>query len=167
MWGNWNKSAIARWHRCKLLRNVYLHQSYPTGKWNGKPTYAIRLHTTDIITIKPDGWTVLSTGGWSSQVTCARLNTFGFNVSRAYNNMYITFPELGTFLFKDGMEVVRWFGLPFYDGMMMAPVDVKEEHRAYRRELYQRNKQYKQELEKLGARFAEIRLKEEAPQEKR
>ena len=39
-------------------------------------TVAIRLHTTDVVTFKTDGTTVLNSGGWQTSTTKSRINTY-------------------------------------------------------------------------------------------
>lgn len=46
---------------------------------------ALMLHTTDIITWKPDGTTVIDSGGWKTATTKARLNDYlpdGFRINQ-------------------------------------------------------------------------------------
>lgn len=54
----------------KLANNTYLVP-------RGADAYAVRLHSTDIITIHRDGTFTLNTGGWDTVITKDRLNSFG------------------------------------------------------------------------------------------
>ena len=56
--------------RRKLANNTYLYERMGTD-------YAIRLHSTDIITLHADGTYTLNTGGWDTVTTKARLNDLG------------------------------------------------------------------------------------------
>jgi len=56
----------------KRLANNTVEITDPDG------TRRIRLHRTDILTFRPDGSIVVDTGGWDTQTTRDRLNTYGY-----------------------------------------------------------------------------------------
>jgi hypothetical protein len=56
--------------RRKLQNNTYLH-----ARSNGD--YAVRLHSTDVVTIHADGTYSLNTGGWETVTTKDRINNYG------------------------------------------------------------------------------------------
>lgn len=67
----------------------------------------IRLHSTDIVTTKPDGKIVLNSGGWKSVTTKARINCYlpeGYRLYQEKGSWYVN-------------------GVPFVDGMTL-PDDV-------------------------------------------
>lgn len=43
----------------------------------GKPSFAVQLHSTDILTFRPDGAVVYNTGGWETLTTKDRMNGYG------------------------------------------------------------------------------------------
>jgi len=53
----------------KIANNTYLCRRQDGA-------VAVRLHATDILTFRPDGSVVLTTGGWRSVTTKARLNAY-------------------------------------------------------------------------------------------
>lgn len=58
--------------RRKLANNTYLERiDDPNG---GRPSYAVRLHRTNVVTYHPDGSIVLDSGGWQTVTTKARMN---------------------------------------------------------------------------------------------
>lgn len=62
---------------------------------------AIRLHSTDVITFKPNGDKVLSSGGWRTATTKDRINNFGgVRMYQTNGNWYI-----GDVKFQDGMTI--------------------------------------------------------------
>lgn len=61
----------------KLANNTYLERR--------GDNIALRLHSTDIITFQPDGIVLVTTGGWKTVTTKARLNEYlphGFGISQ-------------------------------------------------------------------------------------
>lgn len=58
--------------RKKLCNHTYLVRRGVEGTVE----VAIQLHSTDVITFKPNGDTVLCTGGWNSNTTWDRINSF-------------------------------------------------------------------------------------------
>jgi hypothetical protein len=60
----------ARNGRRKLDNNTYLESAFGTD-------YAVRLHSTRVVTIHADGTYTLGTGGWSTVTTKARINEYG------------------------------------------------------------------------------------------
>ena len=59
-------------NRVKLCNNTYLVRRGVEGTTE----VAVLLHSTDVITFKPNGDTVLCTGGWNSSTTWNRINSF-------------------------------------------------------------------------------------------
>lgn len=54
----------------KLANNTYLER-------RDGDTIAVRLHETDVVTFRPNGDTVLNSGGWRTLTTKDRINEFG------------------------------------------------------------------------------------------
>lgn len=82
--------------RCCNSRKIDNH-TYLERRDNG---IAIRLHNTDIITFKPNGDTVLNTGGWRTVTTKQRMCDNGFDVSQVNGIWY-----MGDHIFKDGITI--------------------------------------------------------------
>lgn len=59
----------ARQGRRKLANNTYLEER-PEG-------YAVRLHGTDVVTLRPDGSAILNSDGWRTVTTKDRMNAYG------------------------------------------------------------------------------------------
>ncbi len=57
-------------HRRKVANNTYVERHPSTDG----DTFALRLHATDVVRWLPNGDTVLSTGGWYTVTTKARIN---------------------------------------------------------------------------------------------
>ena len=69
------KKALAyldKKNRKKLCNNTYLVRRGVEGRTE----IAVQLHSTDVITFKPNGDTVLCSGGWNTVTTWDRINTF-------------------------------------------------------------------------------------------
>jgi len=64
------KVARSRSGYAKLMANTYIHATAGNA-------YAVRYHSTDIITIRDDGTYSLSTGGWNTVTTWRRINEYG------------------------------------------------------------------------------------------
>lgn len=137
-WKGCHQPSIKRYGRVKLENNTYLYK-------DTDDSYYIKLHWTRILTWTTTGRMIIQTGGWSdSQLTHQRLSYYsGYPCGRAYNNAYINIPDLGTFDLVDGMEIIPFFGLVMVDGKVPEAVDMDEERKRYRRELYKKNKDLK------------------------
>lgn len=73
-----NMMSRARQGRLKLANNTYLEErpgSIP--ELAGRPDYAIRLHGTDVVTLRSDGSAILNSDGWRTVTTKDRMNTYG------------------------------------------------------------------------------------------
>lgn len=69
------KTALAylgKKNRKKLCNNTYLVRR----GIEGRTEVAVQLHSTDVITFKPNGDTVLCSGGWDTKTTWDRINSF-------------------------------------------------------------------------------------------
>lgn len=82
----------------RIGHNTTLGVRYDTAV----PSYAIRYHETDIVTIRPDGTYVLSSGGWHTPTTKQRINAM--SPTWVYQHAYGWFLKDGT-SFYDGMTV--------------------------------------------------------------
>lgn len=65
----------------------------------------VRLHSTDIVAFRPDGSSVISTGGWQTYLTRDRLNRMGFSVSMGGGVPTINTEMHGPLPFVDGMTM--------------------------------------------------------------
>lgn len=66
----------------------------------------VRLHATNVVTVKANGRVILNTGGWHTPTTRNRINTFapaGFQIYTRDGLSYVTTPA-GTFPHVDGAE---------------------------------------------------------------
>mgnify|MGYP003344650536 CR=1 FL=1 len=64
------------WESQKLANNTYLTRRPGSGDYESQFIYAVRLHATDILTCWPDGTVSVSSGGWKTVTTKARINEF-------------------------------------------------------------------------------------------
>jgi len=83
----------------KLANNTYLMRQ--------NDDIVVRLHETNIITFKPDGKVVLSSGGWLTPTTKNRLNDYaGVNVYQDKGQWYIgSWDQKDNPLFHDGVTI--------------------------------------------------------------
>ena len=88
---------IAQTRKRKLANNTYLNCDH------APESYAIRLHSTDVVTFKKDGRIVLDSGGYQTMTTKDRLNTYA--PARVYQD--------------NGVWYVN--GEPFADGFTIHP----------------------------------------------
>lgn len=58
----------------KLAKHTYLCRYKLRG--DEQYTYTVRYHLTDVLTCKPDGTVVVTTGGWETVTTKARINDY-------------------------------------------------------------------------------------------
>jgi hypothetical protein len=69
----------------------------------------LRLHTTDVITFRPDGALVLNSGGWSTVTTKQRINAVirahGWNVYAEARVWYVAHRSGATFKFREGFVI--------------------------------------------------------------
>ena len=79
----------------KLLKNNTLEINYADN------TVGIRLHQTDIITIKPNGNQILNSGGWKTPTTKERINYY--SNARIYQEKGVWY--IGECMFYDGIEI--------------------------------------------------------------
>ena len=87
----------------KIGHNTYLHPVYETAV----PSYAIRYHDTDIVTIRPDNTYVLNSGGYRTVTTKQRIASLAPGCLYQKNNIWL----LGGFASDDGKTY------EFYDGI--------------------------------------------------
>jgi hypothetical protein len=68
----------ARNGRRKLGNNTYLEERRFPGVHDASciPSYAVRLHDTDVVTLHPDGSQTLNSGGWRTVTTKDRINAY-------------------------------------------------------------------------------------------
>lgn len=71
------------------------------------PSIAVQYHTTDVVTLHPDGSVTLKSGGWQSVTTKKRMNDF----SSAY-----VFQDKGVWYARTH----RGTRIPYYDGMRIS-----------------------------------------------
>lgn len=64
----------------RLARNTYLRDNV-TVCGAIEPAYAVRLHSTDIVTFLANGSVILNSGGWQTPTTRNRFARCGFQVS--------------------------------------------------------------------------------------
>ena len=89
------KEKLGNRTRRKLENNTYLEL-----RDNGD--IAVKLHATDVVTYKPNGDTVLNTGGWHTVTTRDRINKYSnANISQKQGVWYVD--NIATF--ADGMIV--------------------------------------------------------------
>lgn len=87
----------------KIANNTYLRR-------RGPDRIAVMLHSTDVYTIRQDGWVVLSTGGWDSLTTRQRINAalpmpWGVGSHRVKGDSWL-------YLFSHGYPI-----MPFANGL--------------------------------------------------
>jgi hypothetical protein len=92
-------STLARRAIRKIAHNTHLHRI-------DADTIAVRLHSTDVLTLHRDGRAVLSSGGWRTVTTKERLNRYA--PCRVYQQRGEWFIQ------HDGRTV------SFYDGLTLA-----------------------------------------------
>lgn len=91
--------------RRKLANNTYAHR-------NADGSIAIQLHSTDILTFHPDGRTVVTSGGWQTSTTKARLNDYmphGLGISQRGGIWYWSGGEV----FQDGATIGARGGITY------------------------------------------------------
>ena len=76
----------------KIANNTYLERR--------GDDIALRLHSTDIVTFKPNGDKVLNSGGWHTHTTKARINDAGIRLSQDKGVWFI-----GNIQFQDNMVI--------------------------------------------------------------
>ena len=95
--------------RHKMANNTYLIQ-YEKADY-----YAIRLHSTDVMTFDPDGGVTLHTGGWETVTTKERINRYlpeGFGVFQQNFKWWLSDHRRGwdrelRYSYRDGMHIDR------------------------------------------------------------
>jgi len=92
----------------KVANNTKARLVHPDGEVLDAPEVRIRLHETDVVTIRPDGVVRLDSGGWWTVTTKARMNDFAPGV-RVYSHRGQGYAATG---FQAGSVAV-----PFYDGL--------------------------------------------------
>ena len=88
----------------KLGHNTIVYERSAT-LIDGKPSYAVRYHMTDIMTYRPDGRIRLDSNGWNTTTTAQRMNAcspFGVSFSDNYGGVYSPTGSDGA-AFVDGM----------------------------------------------------------------
>ena len=100
----------------KLGHNTIVYERSATST-DGKPSYAVRYHMTDIVTYRPDGRIRLDSNGWNTTTTAQRLN--------ACSPFGVSFSD------KDpGVWSASGDGASFRDGMVSDPDGGWQEHKA-------------------------------------
>jgi hypothetical protein len=91
-------SILARRAIRKVAHNTHLHRV-------DADTIAVRLHSTDVVTLHRDGRAVLSSDGWRTVTTKERLNRFA--PCRVYQQRGEWFVQHGgdTVPFRDGLQI--------------------------------------------------------------
>jgi hypothetical protein len=101
--------------RRKLANNTYLEERFDPN-WIA-PLYAVRLHSTDVVTFRPNDTIELNTGGWRTVTTKERINrvlkVHGFTLYQKNHEWFI-----GSWQ-NDDLEPVE-----FYNGIL---VDIDRE----------------------------------------
>lgn len=69
------------------------------------PVYAVKLHETDVVDIRPDGTYKLRTGGWKTRTTKGRINSFSPTQVYTDNGVWRVATQTGDELFADDMVV--------------------------------------------------------------
>lgn len=88
-------SGIVR-DRLKLQRNTYARRDHQTGD------VIVRFHSTDIVTIHPDGSRTLTSGGYHTMTTKDRIGTYGGVRLWSDRGDWVV---NGTHQFRDGMTI--------------------------------------------------------------
>lgn len=117
---------------------------------------AIRLHSTDVVTISPDGVVTLDSGGWRTVTTKDRMNSFGPR-ARVFSKRGVWMLSLHNVAptgseFADGL-LADTVAVPFHDGIRynadtgwiiqdLEAVEAEEEREARRKELRRRVKEF-------------------------
>lgn len=108
-----NHSKDCPCHDCVEVTGPYTGPGY-RKTWQGKPSYAVRLHHTDVVTLHPDGSQTLDSGGWRTVTTKDRINAYApVRVFSDRGSWFVvpTFPGAGPidwerrYAFADGMRV--------------------------------------------------------------
>ena len=86
----------------KLCNNTYLQRRVESG------AIAVMLHETDVLTLNPDGSTILDSGGWETATTKDRINS------------YLQFGQVWSKR-KEWSLYVNGKPTPFQDGIRIGP----------------------------------------------
>lgn len=85
--------------------------------------FAVRLHNTDVVTIRPDNTFTLNSGGWRTPTTKERINTYSpAQVTQKNGLWYVARYSDLTHLFEDGMKVDH-NGYPMGPPVYPAPLE--------------------------------------------
>lgn len=99
----------------KVANHTYLQYDLTSG-W-----LHVRYHDTNVVRLGPSGQTHLSTGGWLTSTTRARMNAFTpkpVQVFTTKGRWYVTYQTVH----KGGLEVPDFAGaVPFKDGVVVMP----------------------------------------------
>lgn len=90
--------------RGKVAHNTTVEERRYMRHSGNESSYAVRLHSTDVVTFHPDGSIELNTGGWQTPTTRDRMQRCGVRVS-----MHLGIPGV-----RHGNSE-----LPYVDGMML------------------------------------------------
>jgi hypothetical protein len=75
----------------------------------GDGAIGLRLHSTAVVTFRPDGSLVLNTGGWHTTTTKDRLNRVlrasGYGIFAKRFDWYVSAPDGSTFAYEDGWTI--------------------------------------------------------------
>ena len=88
--------------------------------------YAIRLHETNIVTLKPDGSIVLDSGGYRTMTTKSRINEYASEIHITQDmGLWYVHVRGQTIFFEDGMVIPATGQVTANDGYMMQKAKAK------------------------------------------
>lgn len=96
-----HEEATAKFKRCRNKESGYKLANNTRLQKRGN-AFAVRLHETDIVMIRPDGTYRLNTGGWRTVTTKDRINSF---IHRGILSQRKSIWYLGDTTFYDGMLI--------------------------------------------------------------
>jgi len=130
---NYQKANDLLQGRCKNSRKL-ANNTYLQRRDNGE--IAVLLHNTDIVTFKPNGVTVLNSGGWRTPTTKARINDYSpAHIYQSGGVWYMGRYNAESPLFEDGIEIGS-------DGLPLNPVFNDQQKDKKRRALLRKIKAY-------------------------
>lgn len=140
------KNQIRNRQSRKIANNTYLKQ-------RDKDAIAVRLHETDIITLYPDGFVTLNSGGWHTKTTLDRLQTYApFYVYQKNYTWFVVVPSGGEYIFKDGMTYSPKINKFYHAALTEDGKDTK------------RIKSFKKKLNEYIDGYADLLLSREMPE---
>lgn len=85
-------------------------------------TIAVKLHATDVVTLRDDGSVTYDTGGWYTVTTKDRINTYGMHCRRVYSHRSTWYVSGVLLRDTDGSLQPDWdVREPFHDGITFGP----------------------------------------------